>query len=204
MLKVDISKGVFELDQDIESERMKKKSNDGLIFNLGLTDILRLTMFGTLVTIVNDITRLPLHMPGHTSLWWMGLLVLGKGLIPKKGAGIIMGIVSGVLAVFLGLGSEGVLVFFKYFIPGLVLDIIAPLFYNKLESPIIGAICGALASVAKMIVNLLLGLAMNLPMVFLTLGLGVTAVSHVIFGAIGGVIATSLIKRLKPRLLNWD
>lgn len=192
------------MDQDIESERMKKKSNDGLIFNLGLTDILRLTMFGTLVTIVNDITRLPLHMPGHTSLWWMGLLVLGKGLIPKKGAGIIMGIVSGVLAVFLGLGSEGVLVFFKYFIPGLVLDIIAPLFYNKLESPIIGAICGALASVAKMIVNLLLGLAMNLPMVFLTLGLGVTAVSHVIFGAIGGVIATSLIKRLKPRLLNWD
>jgi len=192
------------LDQDIESERMKKKSNDGLIFTLGLTDILRLTMFGTLVTIVNDITRLPLHMPGHTSLWWMGLLVLGKGLIPRKGAGIIMGIVSGVLAVFLGLGSEGVLVFFKYFIPGLVLDIIAPLFYNKFESPIIGAICGALASVAKMIVNLLLGLAMKLPMVFLTLGLGVTAVSHVIFGAIGGVIATSLIKRLKPRLLNWD
>jgi len=192
------------LVEGLENEKKDKKDNEGLIFNLGLTDILRLTMFGTLVAIVNEITRLPLHMPGHTSIWWMGLLVLGRGLIPKKGAGIIMGIVSGVLAVFLGLGKEGVFVFFKYFTPGLVLDIIAPLFYNKLESPIIGTICGALASVTKMIVNLALGLALNLPMVFLTLGLGFTAVSHVIFGAIGGVLATLLIKRLKPRLLNWD
>ena len=192
------------MDKDLESEKDNKGNNGELIFNLGLTDILRLTMFGTLIAIVNDITRLPLHMPGHTSIWWMGLLVLGRGLIPKKGAGIIMGIVSGVLAVFLGLGKEGVFVFFKYVMPGLMLDIIAPLFYNKLESPIIGAICGALASVTKMIVNLALGLAMNMPMVFLTLGLGFTAVSHVIFGSIGGVIATILIKRLKPRLLNWD
>lgn len=192
------------MEKDLESEKTDQKNHEGLIFNLGLTDILRLTMFGTLVAIVNEVTRLPLHMPGHTSIWWMGLLVLGRGLIPKKGAGIVMGIVSGVLAVFFGLGKEGVFVFFKYFMPGLMLDIIAPLFYNKLESPIIGTICGALASVTKMIVNLLLGLAMNLPMVFLTLGLGFTAISHVIFGVIGGFLATLLIKRLKPRLLNWD
>ena len=88
--------------------------------------------------------------------------------------------------------------------PGIMLDIIAPLFFNKLESPIIGAICGALASVAKMVGNVGVGFALNLPMVFLTLGLGFTAISHVIFGAIGGVVATLLIKRLKPRLLNWN
>lgn len=192
------------MDNDLDSEKKDKAPKEGLIFNLGLTDILRLTMFGTLIAIINDITRLPIHMPAHTSIWWMGLLVVGRGLIPKKGAGIIMGIVSGVLAVFLGLGKEGVFVFFKYFMPGLVLDIIAPVFSNKLESPIIGTICGAVASVTKMTVALALGLAMNLPMVFLTLGLGFSAISHVIFGAIGGVLATLLIKRLKPRLLNWD
>ncbi len=160
-------------------------------------------MFGTLIAIANNILRMPLHMPGHTSIWWMGILVLGKGLIPKKGAGITMGIVSGMVVVLLG-DKDGVIVFFKYLMPGIMLDLISPLFYNKLESPIIGAICGALASVAKMIANVALGMALNLPMVFLTLGLGFTAISHVIYGAIGGVLATILIKRLKPRLLNWD
>ena len=191
--------------KDIQSNGKKDKQNkDGLIFNLSLTDTLRLTMFGTLVAIVNDIARMPLHMPGHTSIWWMGILVLGKGLIPKKGAGIVMGIVSGVLVVFMGMDNEGVLVFFKYLMPGVMLDVIAPLFSYKLESPIIGAICGALASVVKMIANVVLGLVLKLPLVFLTLGMGFTAVSHVIFGALGGVLAALLIKRLKPRLLNWD
>ena len=55
-----------------------------------------------------------------------------------------------------------------------------------------------------MVVNLILGLALDLPMVFLTIGLGFSSVSHVIFGAAGGAIAAVLIKRLKPRLLSWD
>ncbi|MDR9756091.1 MAG: hypothetical protein RJR35_04985 [Thermoanaerobacterales bacterium] len=99
---------------------------------------------------------------------------------------------------------EGVFVFFKYFIPGLVLDLIAPLFFYKLEKPVVGAICGALISLSKMLVNLALGLLLKLPMVFLTLGLGFTSISHTLFGAAGGAIAAFLIKRLKPRLTTWQ
>lgn len=174
------------------------------LFKLSLADILRLTMFGTVIVLIKDITRLPLSLPGHTSIFWMGILVLGKGLIPKFGAGIIMGIVSGILAVLLGLGKEGVFVFFKYFVPGLLLDFLAITFNHKLDNPFVGVICGTLTSLAKMAVNFALGILLKLPLVFLTLGLGFTAVSHVIFGAAGGFIATLLIKRLKPRLLNWD
>lgn len=179
-------------------------TTEKFIFKLGLADILRLAMFGTLISIINDITRLPLHLPGHTSILWMGILVLGYGLIPKFGAGIIMGLVSGVLAVFLGLGKEGVFVFFKYFIPGLILDFIAPLFKKKLENPIVAAILGIFASLSKMTVNILLGLLLKLPLVFLTLGMGFTSVTHVVFGAIGGALAALLIKALKPRLSNWE
>lgn len=193
------------VDTDLNSEDIDEKpAREGLIFKLTLADILRLTMFGTLVAIINDITRLPLHLPGHTSIYWMGILVLGWGLIPKFGAGMVMGIVSGVLAVSLGLGKEGIFVFFKYFAPGMLLDLIVPLFAYKLESPVIGAICGALASLAKMVINLVLGLALNLPMVFITLGMGFTSISHTVFGAAGGAIAAYLIKRLKPRLSSWN
>jgi hypothetical protein len=174
------------------------------IFKLNLADILRSTMFGTLIALIQDITRLPLSLPGHTSIFWMGILVLGKGLIPKFGVGTIMGIVSGILAVSLGLGKEGVFVFFKYFVPGLLVDILAPAFNYKLDRPLVGIICGILTSLSKMSVNFVLGILLKLPLVFLTIGLGLTAVSHVIFGAAGGFIATILIKRLKPRLTSWD
>ena len=188
-----------------------KKSADNQVivlekfmFKLGLADVLRLTMFGTLISVARDITRLPLHLPGHTSIYWMGILVLGKGLIPKFGAGIVMGMVSGVLAVLLGEGKEGVLIFFRYFMPGLILDCLAPLFNYKLESLAVGAICGAVASLVKLAVNFAVGLLLKLPLALLALGLGITSLSHVLFGAVGGIIAALLIKRLKPRLTNWE
>lgn len=178
--------------------------SEKFIFRLGLADVLRLTMFGTLISITKDITRIPLHLPGHTSIYWMGILVLGKGLIPKFGAGMIMGAVSGILAVLLGLGKEGVFVFFKYFVPGLLLDFLSPLFYNKLENPLVGAICGTLTSLSKLLVNLVLGILLKFPMGFLALGLGFASVSHTLFGAAGGLIASVLIKRLRPRLSSWE
>ena len=52
-----------------------------------------------------------MHLPGHTSIYWMGILVLGKGLIPKFGSGALMGLVSGIVAVILGSGKEGYLYF---------------------------------------------------------------------------------------------
>lgn len=174
------------------------------LFRLSLADILRSTMFGTIIVLIKDITRMPLSLPGHTSIFWMGILVLGKGLIPKFGTGLIMGIVSGILAVLLGLGKEGVFIFFKYFAPGLLIDFLAVMFNNKLDRPTVGIICGILTSLSKMAVNFALGVLLKLPLVFLTIGLGFTSLSHVIFGAAGGFIATILIKRLKPRVANWD
>lgn len=179
----------------------KRKS---YLFSLTLSDSLRLALFGTIIAVLNDITRLPLHLPGHSSLYWMGVLVLGKGLMPEFGAGIIMGMVSGILAVLLGLGKEGALVFFKYLVPGIVVDGLAPFFFYRLDLPVVGAILAALASLSKMLVNLALGLILKLPMVFLTIGLGVTAISHAIFGAAGGVIAAILIKRLRSRIIKTE
>lgn len=174
------------------------------MFNMGLADVLRATMFGILTAVSTDILHAPLHMPGHTSIWWMGVLLLGKGLVRKNGSGIIMGIVSGILAVIFGLGKEGMFVFLKYFIPGMLLDILAPLYMYKIESMAVGAICGALISLSKLAASIAVGIIVNIPLLFLTLGLGYVAICHVLFGAIGGAFAAVIIKRLKPRLSNWE
>lgn len=192
-----MTKEVVTVDQD-------GKDRGKFLFRLGLADVLRLTMFGTLIAVILDITRLPLHLPGHTSIVWMGILVLGVGLIPKFGAGMIMGFVSGVLAVLLGMQDNGVLVFFWYFLPGLLLDLLNLFFGGRLENPVVGAICGMLASLAKLFTALATGLLLRLPIGFLAVGLGFVAVCHVMFGAAGGILAAFLTGRLKPRLTTWE
>lgn len=182
-----------------------KNSVDNFIFNIGLADVIRLTMFGTLISVSRFVFQLPIGVPGHTSVYWMGLLMLGKGLIPKFGAGTIMGIVSGVLAIVFGLGKEGPLLAFKCIVPGVLLDILAILFFKKLESIWVGVVIGALISWSKLLASIALGIILDIPMVFLAMGFGYATLLHVVFGAAGGVLAAVLIKRLKPRLsASWQ
>ncbi len=189
---------------DVGRKQSLARLSEQFLFRLGLADVIRFTMFGSMVAISNDVTRLPMQLPGHTSIWWMGILILGKGLIPKFGGGIIMGAVSGILAVLLGLGKEGIFIFFKYFIPGVLLDLLAPVFFNRLNNVFVGIICGALISLSKLLVSLLLGVMLDLPMGFLAAGLGYSSLTHLVFGGIGGGLACFLIKRLKPRLIGWE
>lgn len=186
-----------------------KESADGqrphsnlFLFKLNLADALRLTMLGTLLIVVEKITRLPIHLPGHASIW-LGIMVLGKGLIPRFGAGIIMGLVAGMLAVLLGQGREGVFILGKFLLPGLLLDFLVLLLNSRLESPVTGAIYGALAGLVKMAVSFTVGMLLKLPMGFLALGLGFAFLSHAVFGAAGGAVASLLIRRMKPRSTNW-
>ena len=180
------------------------EESNPFLFRMSLADVIRLTMFGTLISVSRFLLQLPIGVPGHTSIYWMGLLILGKGLIPKFGSGTIMGIVSGILAIVFGLGKEGPLLAFKCIVPGMLLDVLAILFLQKLESVWVGAICGALISFSKLLTSIALGVILKIPMVFLAMGFGYASVLHLGFGAIGGVIAAILIKRLRPRLAaSW-
>ena len=165
---------------------------------MNLTDVLRLSMFGTLTSVARFLLQFPIGIPGHTSVFWMAILIVGKGLIPKAGAGTIMGIVSGILAVAFGLGKEGPLLALKCIVPGVFLDILAVMFFNKLESMWVSGIIGALISFSKLLASVVLGIILEIPMVFLAVGFGYASLLHVIFGAVGGVIGAVLIKRLKP------
>lgn len=169
---------------------------------MGLGDLLRATMFGTLDAVANDVIRTPLQLPGHSSIWWMGILLVGKGTVKKFGSGILMGTIAGILAVALGMGKEGIFVFLKYFLPGLAVDLLAPLYRYKLESVIVGGLLGAMLSVTKLAANLAIGVLTNVSMLFLSIGLGYATLCHVFFGAVGGVLAAVILKRLSARLQN--
>lgn len=177
-----------------------RTAGKSFLARMSLGEMIRATMFGTLTAVANDVLHIPLHVPGHTSTWWMGILIVGKGINKKFGSGIIMGIISGMLAVFMGMGHEGFLAFFTYLIPGLMLDLLALLFRGKAHTVMLSGCIGAIMSVSKLAANLAIGMLIQAPMFFLTIGLGLTAVFHALFGLIGGVLAAIILKRLEPRL----
>jgi len=140
--------------------------------------------------------RMPLHVPGHSGLLWMALLVVGVGLIRRPGAGTLIGLLTGLMAMVLLPGRQGLLVGAKYFIPGLLFDVLAPLMGNRLDRVVVAMAIAAAANVAKLATAYLIGLIAGVPGGFLALGLGFAATTHLVFGALGGLAGSLVLKRL--------
>lgn len=136
-----------------------------------------------------------LHIPGGIgTAFSLMFLVIAVALMPKFGAGIIMGAVqSGIALAFGMVGSMGALSPVGYIVPGLVIDCVFLLTRKtKLELAHKMLLANALASVsasltANIIVFQLRGVAL-----LLYLSLACTC------GAIFGLVGTAVTKRLLP------
>ena len=72
-------------------------------------ELLLLGLFSALVVAGNVALRFPIKMPGHSGIVWMALLVTARAVVPRPGAAAIVGLLSGLMAAFLGVGDKGVL-----------------------------------------------------------------------------------------------
>lgn len=165
------------------------RQNTNYIWGLSLKESIIAAMFGALIAISKLIIKIPLHIPGHSGLVWMTILTVCCLLLRQGRAGTLAGIVSGVLAVILGLGNEGILIFFKYFVPGLVMDFTFSLLPALMYKWYFVAVVSAFAHWTKLLVNYIAGLILDLPSGFLMLGLKVSTLNHIVFGFIAGIIA---------------
>jgi len=139
---------------------------------------------------------MPLHVPGHFNLVWMFFLVLACALVPRHGAGAALGVLTGLLAVLLGFGHEGILGFSKWLSVGLTLEAfltVAPTFAQRWYGAVAG---GAAAAVVKTLFSLALfslfgfsGKAVE------TVG-AVAVTLNFVFGACGGGLGWLLWRRI--------
>jgi len=167
------------------------------LWSLTLRDLLLLVLVADLAMLGKAFLRTPIHVPGHSGLFWVSLLVVGRGLVDKPGAGIVLGGVAGAVATFLGMGRSGPFEWTKYFAAGLLLEIMVLLLPGPLTSLWKAALVGAVAHLGKLAAMLLVALALQLPAGFIVLGLGISTTTHVIFGALAGVIGALLLRELR-------
>ena len=160
-------------------------------------EITQIALISALIIASRAMLRVPLHIPGHSGVLWMALLIVGRGIVKRPTAGTLIGLITGIVAVALVPGREGILTAVKYIVPGITVDLLTPLFRGRLDRPIPAVLIAATAHLAKLISALIMGVALGIPSGFLALGLGFAAVTHIGFGALGGLLGALVLSRLE-------
>jgi hypothetical protein len=179
---------------------MSPRSSSGdtaYVWSLSLRDLIVLVLFADLAMLAKALLRIPLHVPGHSGILWVALFVVARGLVDKKGAGLLLGVVAGVVATVLGFGDTGPLEWTKYVAAGAMLELVCLLVPGTLEGFGKAAVAGAAAHLGKLASMVLVAVALRLPLGFAVLGLGFSAATHLVFGVIGGVIGALLLRALR-------
>ena len=158
-------------------------------------ELLVLALFAALVVTGNVALRLPVKLPGHSGVVWMAVLVTARGVVPKLGAAATVGLLSGLLAAFMGVGDKGGLdTFVSYAAAGAAVDLAvacAP------PSALTSAVAGLAGNLAKLGVKVLLELWIGIPTGFLVAGRSFPAATHAVFGLAGGYLGYLVLGSLR-------
>ena len=160
-------------------------------------DLILLALFSALVVVAKIVLRMPLRLPGHSGIFWMALIIVARGLVPKNGALSLVGLSSGLLAAFMGLGDMGpIYTFLSYLSIGVVADLTA-LFLGGVDEAIPSVLVGILGHIAKILTKFLLAMLLNIPSGFVALGLLASIGTYTVFGAIGGLLGWLILGALR-------
>jgi ABC-type thiamin/hydroxymethylpyrimidine transport system permease subunit len=201
-----IDKGILEdgtkINGDIINDSIDEIRDTGVelssyLWGMSLKDSIIVSLFGVLIALSSSLMRIPMQLPGHKGIVWMAILVTCAIIFKKSRAATLASFIAGFLVVVLFPSSDGFLEFFKFFIPGLTMDIMLLILPSVAVRWYSVAIIAALSHITKLGVNFVNGMILNLPLGFLTLGLKVAVLYHLAFGFIGGILGFVIAKRLE-------
>jgi ABC-type thiamin/hydroxymethylpyrimidine transport system permease subunit len=155
-----------------------------------------LSLIGAMVFVLNRLFEIPLHLPGSSGIYWVIPVIIGVRVVRKPGAGLYIGLISGILASFFGNDPLHLFDLFKYLALGGAIDLTALIFGYQFTNPLVGFIAGVSGNLAKMVVNYGVQFFFGIQTNLILIGIGVASVTHLIFGGIGGVLASLVLRRL--------
>jgi len=160
--------------------------------------LILLTLFAALIVVAKVALRLPLQLPGHSGIFWMAIVIVAAGVVPKRGAASLVGLTSGILAAFLGLGDFGALnTLLSYTMIGVATDLAFLLLGYKPEALVVAILAATFGHMAKFLVKWGLGVLTGAPVGFVALGLVRALVGYIVFGALGGLLGALTLLALR-------
>ena len=159
--------------------------------------LILLALLAALIVVAKIALRLPIRTPGHSGIFWMGIIIVAAGLVPKPGATSVVGLTSGVIAAFLGMGDLGAInTLLSYTMVGVGADLALLLLRNP-ENLVVAALVGIFGHMSKFLVKWALGVLLGAPVGLVALGLVWSLVGYIIFGALGGLLGGLTLAALK-------
>ena len=160
--------------------------------------LILLALFSALIVVAKIALRLLLQLSGHSGIFWMAIMIVAAGIVPKAGAPSLVGLTSGIIAAFLGMGDFGALnTFLSYTMVGVGTDLALLLLGRKPENLVIAVVAATIGHFCKFLVKWGLGVATGAPVGFVALGLVKAMVGYVVFGALGGLLGALTLKALR-------
>jgi ABC-type thiamin/hydroxymethylpyrimidine transport system permease subunit len=159
--------------------------------------LILLALFAALVVVAKIALRTPLQLPGHSGLFWMAIVIVAAKVVPKPGAASLVGLTSGIMAAFLGMGDFGALnTLLSYTMVGVGTDLALLLLGNP-ENLTVAGLAGTFGHLGKFLVKWVLGSLTGAPIGFIALGLARAIVGYVVFGALGGLLGGLTLAALR-------
>ncbi|MFQ6106816.1 MAG: hypothetical protein ACE5QF_04425 [Thermoplasmata archaeon] len=147
-----------------------------------------------LLVLVKTYLRVPLHIPGHSAVYLLPMMILGRLGARWKYAGTGVGMTSGVFAVGFGIMGGPLLAFSRLLIMGVMVDVVFGA--SRQDGVVVFLLCGALANAAKVLVGWTVASAVGIPAFFIQAGMTFSVTTHILFGVLGGLAAFGIAKAL--------
>lgn len=160
--------------------------------------LILLALCAALIVVAKIALRLPLQLPGHSGIFWMAIMIVAAGIVPKPGAASLVGLTSGIIAAFLGLGDFGALdTLVSYAAVGIGTDLALLFLGGNPENLVVATLVGTFGHMGKFLVKWAFGAISGAPIGFVALGLARAAIGYLIFGALGGLLGGLTLRALR-------
>ena len=158
-----------------------------------ILEILLLIMAGGLVAYMHFTVRIPLNIPGHHGLEFMGVYALVRLSSRLKYAATITMLGTGIVLLIPGAGGGTMLHGFSYLLPGLILDLAYYLGRERIKTLMFIALLSGLAYMCIPLTRAFLNAISGYPyMAFVKYGAVYTMLSFFFFGLLGGSLGYGL------------
>ena len=167
-----------------------------LNLNLTLSESLFLGFCGVFIVILRAALRLHLNIPGHAMLFTIFFLMLARGCVPYRFSATFTGLISGAMAIILGLGKGGPLIMLKFLPPAIVIDLLAmliPGWYNRYFFCVLMALAASSTKFLNTyVVDYLMGMDPAVNLMHALTG----TVSGAVFGIVGSLFVPPIMGKL--------
>lgn len=160
-----------------------------------------LAFCATFIVITRAGLMLNLKIPGHVMLFMAFFLILSRGCVPKIGAPTLVGLISGIVSILIGMGKSGPLTMVKFLFPAIIVDIAGMIYPRFPTSYLASIIVGLLLSAGRSLTTTGIEYAVGMETEIVLQKAAIMAFSHALFGSIGSALVPPIIKRLKANRL---